>query len=348
MTHRPHRPHRRIVLCEDSRTYAAALSRALREDGDLEVVGVFSTAEEAIEALPRLQPDLLTVDLHLPGMSGLEAVEHVMGAHPLPILVLSSHVGTDGAAAVLAAGALDALQKQDIDLLDPLGPGAVALRRRVRVLAGARVIKHPRAQLRMPAANGGGITRTASAIGVISSTGGPPALSTLLGALPAPFRVPVLVVQHIAHGFTAGLVQWLDQTVPLPVHLAVDGQRLEPGIWVAPEGAHLTVLPGGRLALDRKTLAGPHRPSGDMLLTSLAEALGHNAAGVVLTGMGRDGALGLGRIARSGGLTVAQDEATSAVYGMPRAAREAGAELVLPLPDIARRLLALRPTGETA
>lgn len=346
-----HRKHRRVVVCEDSRTYAAALSRALRHDGDVEIVGVFASAEETLAALPRLQPDLLTVDLELPGMSGLELVEHVMSASPLPILVLSSHASTDTAAAVLAAGALDAVQKQDLDLLDPAGPGAVALRRRVRILAGARVIKHPRAQLRVTAAGaaagaGGGIARTAAAIGVIASTGGPPALSTLLGGLPARFPVPVLVVQHIAHGFTEGLAQWLDQTVPLPVRLAADGQRLAPGVWVAPEGAHLTVAPGGRLVLDRRTLAGPHRPSGDVLLTSMAETLGRSAAGVVLTGMGRDGALGLGRIARAGGFTLAQDEATSAVYGMPRAAAEAGAAVVLPLGDIAKRLLALRPAEE--
>lgn len=340
-----HRPHRKIVVCEDSRTFAAALSRALRHDGDLEVVGVFATAEEAIAALPRLQPDLLTMDLELPGMSGLEAVEHVMSASPLPILVLSSHVGSDGAAAVLAAGALDAVRKQDLNLLDPEGPGAVALRRRVRILAGARVIKHPRAQLRARPVTGS-ISRVAGAIGVVASTGGPPALSTLLGGLPARFAIPVVVVQHIANGFTEGLAQWLDQTVPLPVRLATDGQRLGPGVWVAPEGAHLVVLPGGRITLDRRTLAGPHRPSGDILLTSLAESLGREAAGVVLTGMGRDGAAGLGRIARAGGLTIAQDEATSAVYGMPRAAVEAGAEAVLPIGSIAPRLVGLRPAGE--
>lgn len=342
------RKHRRIVVCEDSRTYAAVLSRALRHDGDLEVVAVFPSAEEAIEALPRLQPDLLTMDLELPGMSGLEAVEHVMSLRPLPILVLSAHAGVERAAAVIAAGALDAVRKDELDLLDPKGPHAVALRRRVRVLAGARVIKHPRAHLRVSAAVGGSIGRTAAAIGVVASTGGPPALSAVLGALPAGFAVPILVVQHIAHGFTEGLARWLDQTVPLPVGLATDGQRLGPGIWVAPEGAHLVVRSGSRLALDTRSSAGPHRPSGDVLLTSMAEALGGLAAGVVLTGMGRDGALGLGRIARTGGLTIAQDEPTSAVFGMPRAAAEAGAEAVLPLRDIAGRLLALRPAGDSA
>ena len=342
------RKHRRIVVCEDSRTYAAVLSRALQHDGDLEVVGVFPNAEEAITALPRLEPDLVTMDIELPGMSGLEAVEQLMSTCPLPILVLSSHVNVELAATTLAAGALDAVRKDELDLLDPNGADAVALRRRVRVLAGARVIKHPRAHLRGSAAAAGSITRSASAIGVVASTGGPPALSAVLGGLPARFSIPVLVVQHIAHGFTAGLARWLDQTVPLPVALATEGQRLAPGIWIAPEAAHLVVLPGGRLALDGRSPAAGHRPSGDVLLTSMAESLGRLAAGVVLTGMGRDGALGLGRIARAGGLTIAQDEATSAVFGMPRAAAEAGAEAVLPLGNVAGRLLALRPPEEPA
>ena len=271
-----------------------------------------------------------------------------MSVRPLPILVLSSYVGSERAAAVLAAGALDAVRKDELDLLDPKGADAVALRRRVRVLAGARVIKHPRAHLWVTAARAGSPGRTAAAIGVIASTGGPPALATLLGGLPARFEVPVLVVQHIAHGFTEGFARWLDQTVPLPVALAGDGQRLGPGIWVAPEGAHLVLRPGLRLALDTTASAGAHRPSGDILLTSMAESLGRLAAGVVLTGMGRDGALGLGRIARAGGLTIAQDEPTSAVFGMPRAAAEAGAEAVLPLRDIAGRLVALRPPGDGA
>ena len=271
-----------------------------------------------------------------------------MSVRPLPILVLSSYGGGERAAAVLAAGALDAVRKDELDLLDPKGADAVALRRRVRVLAGARVIKHPRAHLWVTAAGAGSLGRSAAAIGVIASTGGPPALAALLGALPAHFEVPILVVQHIAHGFTEGLARWLDQTVPLPVALASDGQRLGPGVWVAPEGAHLVLRPGLRLALDTRASAGAHRPSGDILLTSMAESLGRLAAGVVLTGMGRDGALGLGRITRAGGLTIAQDASTSAVYGMPRAAAEAGAEIVLPLADIASRLLTLRPAAEGA
>src|SRR6185437_13179340 len=139
----------RVLICEDSRTYAAALRRLLEHDGDIAVAGVCTTAEEALAALPRLKPDLVTMDVELPGMSGLEAVEQIMGATPLPILVLSSHIGADSdlAAAALAAGALDAVAKDDLDLTQPSGAGGIAFRQRARLLSRARVIRHPRARI---------------------------------------------------------------------------------------------------------------------------------------------------------------------------------------------------------
>ncbi len=333
----------RVVLCEDSRTYAAVLRRTLEHGGEIEVVGSFTTAEAAIAALPRLEPQLITMDLELPGIGGLEAVEQIMSARPIPILVLSSHVGptTPNAAAALAAGALDAVAKDDLDLLNPTGAAAAALRRRVKLLSRARVIRHPRARLnaRKPR---DAEARTIAAVGICASTGGPPALATLLAGLPRSYRIPLLVVQHISPGFTAGLANWLDGAVPLPVALAVDGTRLGPGVWLAPEGAHL-VLQGGRLVLDQTKRQGYHRPSGDALLLSLAKTLGSRAAAVVLTGMGKDGAEGARAVRKSGGLVIAQDEATSAVYGMPKAVADSGADWVLPLEEIAPRLRALSP-----
>jgi two-component system chemotaxis response regulator CheB len=331
----------RVVVCEDSRTYAAGLRRALEHGGEIEVVGSFTTAETAIAGLARLKPDLVTMDLELPGMSGLEAVEQIMSSQPLPILVLSSHVGptTTNAAAALAAGGLDAVSKDDLDLRDPAGAAAAALRKRVRLLSRVRVIRHPRARLSSRPPRGED-SRTVAAVGIVASTGGPPALATLLGGLPRGYRIPVLVVQHISAGFTDGLATWLDGAVPLSVSLATNGARLGPGIWIAPEGAHLVVR-GGRLLLDRTTRSGHHRPSGDMLLKSLAQAYGARAAAVVLTGMGKDGAGGAGAVREAGGLVVAQDEATSAVYGMPKAVVEGGADWVLPLEEIAPRLRAL-------
>lgn len=168
------------------------------------------------------------------------------------------------------------------------------------------------------------------AIGVVASTGGPAVLVELLGALPAGFPVPLLVVQHIANGFTEGLVRMLDDAVALPVALARDGAALGPGAWVAPADAHLTLTRARRAKLDGETVHGRHRPSGDLLLQSLAQVAGPAAAAVVLTGMGRDGAAGVAAIAERGGPAFAQDEASSSIWGMPRAAVEAGARPLTP------------------
>lgn len=168
------------------------------------------------------------------------------------------------------------------------------------------------------------------AVGICSSTGGPAVLAEILGALPADYPLPVLVVQHIASGFVDGLVQMLDDAVPLPVATARDGAALERGVWLAPEDAHLTLARTRRLALDRETVRGRHRPSADLLLESLADVLGAGAVAVVLTGMGRDGAEGTAAIKARGGVVLAQDEASSSIYGMPRAAVQAGARPLSP------------------
>lgn len=188
-----------------------------------------------------------------------------------------------------------------------------------------------------------GRTRTrprSEAIGVCASTGGPAVLAELLGTLPASFPVPLLVVQHIASGFVDGLVRMLDETVALPVAVARDDAPLQSGVWLAPEDAHLTLTRAGHTKLDRDTVRGRHRPSADLLLESLADVLGAAATAVVLTGMGRDGAAGAAAIAARGGVVLAQDEASSSIYGMPRAAVEAGAR-ALPPAEIAAALVRL-------
>ncbi|MGD0377447.1 MAG: chemotaxis protein CheB [Streptosporangiaceae bacterium] len=339
----------RVLVCEDSRTYAAALRRMLEYDGDIAVDAVCATAEEAVAALPRIEPGLLTMDLELPGMDGLEAVGEIMSFRPLPILVLSAHVGprSDKAAAALAAGAIDALAKDDLDLRDPAGAAGAAFRQRVRALSRARVIRHPRARLgarpARPARPGAlRLPRYASVIGVCASAGGPQMLVLLLGALPADYPIPLLIVQHMAAGFTGGLVRWLDQTVAMPVGVAEPGAQAAPGAWLAPEGAHLTLNASGRLALDRHTVAGHHRPSGDVLLSSIAAAAGQAGAAVVLSGMGTDGAAGAAAVRRRGGLVIAQDEQSSAVFGMPKAAIDLGVDAVLSPDEIVDRLRGLR------
>jgi two-component system chemotaxis response regulator CheB len=182
-------------------------------------------------------------------------------------------------------------------------------------------------------------------IGICASTGGPRALAEVLGRLPADYGIPILVVQHMTPGFTTGLVAWLDRALAPPVRLACDGQQLAPGIWFAPDGAHLKLEATRRLRLDPDTIAGHHRPSGDELLWSLARVAGDRAVAVVLTGMGRDGAEGLAAVAGAGGRAIAQDEQSSGVYGMPRAAAERGATTVLAPVAIGEELAALERIG---
>jgi len=331
-----------MLICDGSHSYAARLRRVLEHDGDITVAAVCATAEEAIAALPRVHPDVVTMDVELPGMDGLAAIEEIMSRRPLPIMVISVDAGNSSrkAAAALAAGALDAISKDDLDLDDPGGAAAAAFRNRARLLSHAQVIRHPRARLRktpVPQRPG----RRASVIGMCGSTGGPYVLAQLLGDLPAEFPIPILVVQHISAGFTEGLVHWLDQSVPLPVRVAADGAPLGPGAWIAPEGAHLKLAPGGRLRLDAATVVGLHRPSGDVLFESIAEVTDKGVA-VVLSGMGSDGARGAGAVRRRGGLVIAQDQESSAVFGMPKAAIDCGVDRVLSPSEIAACLMGLR------
>lgn len=333
----------RIVICEGSRGYADGLRRMLEHDGDITVAAVCATAAEAIAALPRARADIVTIDIELPAMDGLAAIEEIMSGRPLPILVIS--VGVDNAsqkaAAALAAGALDAIPKDDLDLDDPGGAAAAAFRHRVRILSHAQVIRHPRAGLRGGPA-GPGTERLASVIGVCGSTGGPHVLARLLGGLPADYAIPILVVQHISAGFTEGLARWLDQSVGLPVGIAADGAPVAPGAWIGPEGAHLKLAATGRLLLDRRTVTGLHRPSGDVLFESIAAVAGRTGVAIVLTGMGSDGARGAAAVHRRGGLAIAQDQASAAVYGMPQAAIARGTDLVMSPGEMATCLTGLR------
>jgi two-component system chemotaxis response regulator CheB len=330
------------MICDDSLTYVRALSQFLSHGGDLKVVGTCGTGEQLLALLALRTADLLIVDLELPGISGQQVIEEVTrSAHPIPVIAVSGHAGrgSEAAAAALAAGALEALPKAQIRLDDPDGPAAVALRHRVRRLARTRAPRDPE---RPSPAPGTLIHKSAAVVAICASTGGPSALASLLADLPADFPVPVLVVQHMAEGFIEGLVRWIAPRARLPVAVAEDGMALEPGVWFAPDDAHLILGPAKRLALDRVTQSGVHRPSADMLLSSVATTLGAEGVGVVLTGMGRDGGKGVAALCAAGGRVIAQDEETSVVFGMPRTAIERGASVVLPLPEIARALCQLR------
>lgn len=338
----------RVAICDDSRTYSHALKRFLERDPDLQVVGVHGSAEDLLRNLPSDRPDLVTMDLELPGLDGVQATERIMRSRtPVPVVVLSAHVspGSARAAAALGSGAVDAVLKSELPLAEADGRNARTMRLRFKRLSRARVQTtrpdapappHPRppGHSRRPKA-------PVRAIGIAASTGGPQALALVLGALPAGFPIPILVVQHMAVGFTAGLASWLDRQCALPVRLGTPGTEAGPGIWFAPDSAHMTIDESLRIRQDRRTVAGRHKPAADVLFRSMAGSLGSAAAAVVLTGLGRDGAAGVEALVGAGAFVIAQDEATSVVNGMPGAAVKAGANLVLPVEDMASMLQSL-------
>jgi two-component system chemotaxis response regulator CheB len=336
----------RILVCDDSPSFAQALTLFLEQDADLRVVGVCATAEEALAAIPRLQPDLVTMDLTLPGMDGIVAVRKIVESHAVPVFVLSAYAarGSERAAAALGAGALEAYPKSELSLDQLHGVRAIAFRRRVKRLAISRSSGRGGARWASAAVP----ARRASVVAICASTGGPPALDAVLAELPADYPLPVLVVQHMSSGFLDGLIAWLDPRVGPPVRRAPDGFPARPGVWFAPEGAHLVLDGSRRMVHDTESISGYHRPAGDMLFTSVAAAVGQRAVSVVLTGMGSDGAEGTEAVRGAGGLTIAQDQKTSAIFGMPRAAAEHGAELILPLHEIGQALRRLGAPGSRA
>lgn len=333
-----------MVLCEGSGEYARSLTRFLEHDGDIRVERVFAAAKDMVLALPRIDPDLIIMDLELPEVGGVASIERMMRHRPVPVLVLSEGEGSgsERAAEALGAGALEAIPKDRLRLLEPGDVWATATRSRVKRLGSVRLHRERLDLRRMVPACRPPFESPVRVVGIGVSTGGPPALGRVLGELPADFPLPVLVVQHIASGFGDGLIRLLARQCALPVRIAADGAVAEPGIWFAPDDCHLVLEPSLRFALDRKTSRGPHRPSVDMLFESLASSTGEATLGVVLTGMGRDGADGVEAIRAAGGHVIAQDERSSAVFGMPRAAIESGADIVSGLQEIGPTLRALR------
>lgn len=354
----------RILVVEDSLTIRKYLCEVLAADPGIEVVGEAADGKRAIELCQELRPDIITMDMMMPLMSGLSATEFIMAHCPTPILVVSSSTNRGELFKTydaLAAGAVDVLDK-------PLGdePDTVWERKliaTVRLVSRIRVITHPRARMagyqlntssakETPAAIWNG-KRTCQVIGIGASTGGPSAIVDILRALPKNFELPILLVLHIGEPFGAAFADWLDGQSERRVIFAQEGLQvaaLSGRVAMAPPNWHMAVR-AGRLRLTQEAERHSCRPSVDVLFESLAPEYGPAATACLLTGMGRDGAAGMLAVRRAGGYTIAQDEASCVVYGMPREAVTLNAvERLLPLQDIGPALVtvAARSSGAQA
>ncbi|MEA2691917.1 MAG: two-component system, chemotaxis family, protein-glutamate methylesterase/glutaminase [Acidobacteriota bacterium] len=336
-------PPIRVLLVDDSASVRAVLRRFFAKTDDLQVVGEAEDGAQAVAAVLEVEPHVVVMDLQMPVMDGYDAIERIMAVRPTPIVVLSSRANRNQMQTAFEAmrrGALEVLPKpEDTPSWQQL---AGSLPGTVRAVAEARaqpLAARPRPPRPVPAVAAPVALRY---VAIGASTGGPAAIRELLAEIPAEVPVSFLIVQHIAAGFEVGFADWLNKEFPLDVRLAKDGERPPPGaVRLAPGGSHLLLEPDGVLRLDSGTPARRgHRPSVDELFLSCAQSCPEQVAGVILTGMGADGAEGLLALRAAGGLTFAQDEASSVVFGMPRVALERGAaDLALPPRELARTLL---------
>jgi len=340
----------RILITEDSEVVALLLKAIFQREADFEVIGHARNGREAVQMAHDLKPDLVTMDIRMPVMDGFDATRMIMSTNPVPIVVISSSVDDEELRITFRAieeGALAVLEK-------PHGvghPDFETIRRElvdtVRAMAEVKVVR----RWNRPAAPSAAIFETEigrrhkvyELVAVGSSTGGPQTLQAILSNLPVGFPLPILVVQHIAKGFIGGLVSWLKGTTLLQVKLAEDTGVLEPGtVYFAPDEHHLrAVRRNGRLVAEvrRGEPVDRHCPSVSELFDSVAACCGERGVGLLLTGMGEDGARGLLQMRQRGAHTVAQDEESCVVFGMPRAAIELGAvEKVAKLAEIPAHL----------
>jgi two-component system chemotaxis response regulator CheB len=350
----------RVLVVDDSATVRRHLANTLSSDPGIELVGEAEDGKSAIEQCLRHRPDLITMDMMLPVMTGLAATEYIMAYCPTPILIVSASINRGElfrTYEALAAGAVDVLEK-------PTGTEAEGVWEErfiaiVKLVSRIRVIMHPRLRLADQAGSkaaaamsalscGSGTGRKFDLVALGASTGGPSAIVEILRALPASFRLPIVFVLHINEPFGTSFADWLDGQAGRPVACAREDDPVASAsgrVVMAPAGRHLTVR-DGRFHLTLDPQRHSCRPSVDVLFESISGQYGPSAIACLLTGMGRDGASGLLRLRQAGGMTIAQDESTSVIYGMPQEAALLGAAVkILPLGEIAPQLISLEASG---
>jgi two-component system chemotaxis response regulator CheB len=339
----------KVVIVEDSPVAQEFLTYILSSDPEVKVIGVARNGVEALEAVKQQRPDVITMDIHMPVMDGFEATRRIMETTPTPIVIVSGSTGVNEVASTfraIEAGALAVVRRPPGINHDEFEAGSRELIQTVKLMSEVRVVKRftrpgilrvaAPLPIVLPQKGTGGI----QAVAIGASTGGPPVLKNILSGLPQGFPVPVFIVQHIAQGFVKGFAEWLSGTSHFPVSVALQGERAAPGHgYVAPDGFHIGLENGPNIVLSDHAPENHLRPSVSYLFRSVAQVLGPAAVGVLLTGMGKDGAKELKLMKEKGAITIAQDEESSVVHGMPGEAirLHAATHIATALTALARR-----------
>lgn len=332
-----------VLLVDDSPVILAILKKMLATAPDIQVVGSAQNGKEAMTLIEKLNPQVVCTDLMMPEMDGLQLIAEIMSTLPRPVIVISAHVekGSHNVFKLLEAGALELVAKPRLDEERRHAEMSAEIINKIRIVSGVHVFRRPRREIPHDSDGGGQRTVdkaavTAQMIVIGASTGGVQALGTILSALPADFPLPIICVQHISEGFLGGFVQWLATHCAMQVEIATEQGKPAPGVIYFPqENKHLT-FDGGRFLHSQGPAVKGIRPSITVTMQSVAECYGSAAVGVLLTGMGDDGAEGMLKIASAGGMTIAQDEKSCIIFGMPKQAIDRGA---------ARQILALNEIG---
>jgi two-component system chemotaxis response regulator CheB len=331
----------RVLVVDDSSFARELIADVLATDKDIVLAGEAANGKEALQKVAELKPDLVTMDIEMPVMNGLEAIEKIMALHAVPILVVTTKSDAGTAYAAVSKGALDLVAKPDVSI-----EAAHEFIAKIKMLAGIRVITHMKGKRLVPEPGGAVkpiFSRAAGErlVAIASSTGGPAALSIILSALPQDFPCPVVIAQHMADGFVGGMVEWLSKGIRMKVKVASEGECLSAGtVYISPSERHMEVGRDRKVVLTERKANDIYRPSCDALLRSAATVYGPDTVGVILTGMGMDGAQGMKSIKEAKGMTLAQDEKSSIVYGMNKVAVDSGCVgMILPIDRIGRELI---------
>ena len=339
----------RVLVVDDSPLMCKILTTIMNCDPQILVVAVATNGKEAVDLVPPLKPDIITMDMDMPVMDGFEATKQIMAYHPTPILIVASTAFKAGMERVFKAishGALDVIDKSELELVGDKKAGE-ALIAKIKFLTGVRVMDRPITKLRIQRSitdlNALRKDNSGKIVTIVASTGGPQALLEILKRFPEDFPCGIVIVQHITNGFLPGLVDWLTKECKIKVKIGEDLEEIQPGVaYIAPDNVQMRVEDGGKISLSDEPAYKGHKPSGDVLLESVAKAYGKGSVAAILTGMGRDGAMGMKAIKQSQGITVAQNEESCVVFGMPNAAIEMNViDAVLPLEKIAEEIVVM-------